>query len=370
MSDNPKVFISYAHKDIIYEDKVLEFANRLRTEGIDAMIDQYEESPSEGWPRWMEKQIIQSDYVLILCEETYNRKLYDNTGKGVVWEANLIYQLLYDSSADTKKFIAAFFEENDQQFIPLPLKPYTFYNLSDESQYQKLYWRFRGITNTKKPPLGELKPLPEKERKTLFFTSPIDLEKWNDAKWRGIAYLWGGDAPAIGIFFGNYPAGKAIFYEWKTNYKDLESADPFLKIDYVVPPFPENCWVNSTSERNYGKGYFLHIGSNIDASISRAANDGLTRSELILATVARFQWMDEMNGSKNRAQFLEMYRQAGKYYLVPVGLRAGASLATTENMEFDFDCAIPMRNLTITSGIHITDDNPCKAVLKKPEKFD
>lgn len=33
------------------------FANKLRSEGIDAILDQYEEAPSEGWPRWMENSI-------------------------------------------------------------------------------------------------------------------------------------------------------------------------------------------------------------------------------------------------------------------------------------------------------------------------
>ena len=232
MDHNPKVFISYAHKNQAYEDKVLELANRLRSEGIDAMIDQYEEAPSEGWPRWMEHQIMESEFVLVLCEETYNQKLYsEKKGKGVVWEANIVYQMLYDSAAETNKFIAAFFDENDQQYIPTPLKPYTYYNLSDEKQYERLYWRFRGVTNSKKPPLGELKPLPEKKRKTMFFSSPINLEKWNAAKWRGTVYLWGGDAPAVGLFFTNYSAGKEIFKEWKKNYKDMEFADTFLKVD-------------------------------------------------------------------------------------------------------------------------------------------
>ena len=73
MENNPKVFISYAHKNQAYEDKVLELANRLRSEGIDAMIDQYEEAPPEGWPRWMEHQIMESEFVLVLCEETYHQ---------------------------------------------------------------------------------------------------------------------------------------------------------------------------------------------------------------------------------------------------------------------------------------------------------
>ena len=69
MENNPKVFISYAHKNQAYEDKVLELANRLRSEGIDAMIDQYEEAPPEGWPRWMEHQIMESEFVLVYVKK-------------------------------------------------------------------------------------------------------------------------------------------------------------------------------------------------------------------------------------------------------------------------------------------------------------
>ncbi len=38
MSEHPKVFISYSHQNVEYENKILEFANRLRSEGIDANI--------------------------------------------------------------------------------------------------------------------------------------------------------------------------------------------------------------------------------------------------------------------------------------------------------------------------------------------
>ena len=91
MENNPKVFISYAHKNQAYEDKVLELANRLRSEGIDAMIDQYEEAPSEGWPRWMEHQITESEFVLVLCEETYNRKLYSDKKGQVVLDGKAVH---------------------------------------------------------------------------------------------------------------------------------------------------------------------------------------------------------------------------------------------------------------------------------------
>lgn len=77
MSENPKVFISYSHEqDKDYEQKLLRFANKLRSEGIDASIDLYEEAPEEGWPRWMENQIRWADYVLVVASKSYYDKCY------------------------------------------------------------------------------------------------------------------------------------------------------------------------------------------------------------------------------------------------------------------------------------------------------
>ena len=50
---------------------MLKLSNRLRNEGVDCNIDQYETSPPEGWPRWMTNQIETADFVLIVCTEKY-----------------------------------------------------------------------------------------------------------------------------------------------------------------------------------------------------------------------------------------------------------------------------------------------------------
>ena len=42
--ENPIVFISYSQDNVAFADKVLAFSNRLRSEGIDAVLDQYEGS--------------------------------------------------------------------------------------------------------------------------------------------------------------------------------------------------------------------------------------------------------------------------------------------------------------------------------------
>jgi SEFIR domain len=47
----PRVLISYSHDGPAHDDRVLALADRLRADGIDAMIDLYEPFPPEGWPR-------------------------------------------------------------------------------------------------------------------------------------------------------------------------------------------------------------------------------------------------------------------------------------------------------------------------------
>lgn len=113
--ENPVVFISYSQDNIAFADKVLAFSNRLRSEGIDAILDQYEEAPSEGWPRWAEKSINNADYVIVVASKGYYDKIYEKVdqgkGRGAKWEGNLIYQKLYMSDSVNRKFIPVVFDE-------------------------------------------------------------------------------------------------------------------------------------------------------------------------------------------------------------------------------------------------------------------
>ena len=61
----PKVFISYSHDSKGHKNRVFELSERLRSEGVDCHMDQYEMSPAEGWPKWMRNQIRWADFVLV-----------------------------------------------------------------------------------------------------------------------------------------------------------------------------------------------------------------------------------------------------------------------------------------------------------------
>lgn len=367
MREHPKVFISYSHQNKDYELLVFEFANKLRTEGIDATIDVYEEAPNEGWPLWMERQIESADYVLVANSKSFKEKITDiNSGKGVSWEARIIYQHIYDAGGDNTKFIPIFFEEDDEQYILTPLKAYTYYNVSIDEQYDKLYWRLRGVVSNKKPPLGELRPLPQKERKTMFFSSPIDIDKWDQAGWRGIVYFFHPEmVPVLGLLFENYEVGKDIFIEWRQEIAN-DFADSLLSVSFVTSPFPSDCWVYSDKSRNYGKGYFVHIGSNLKADFDRIESDtGLSGEEVLLTTVSRYQWMDETPESNNRVMFQRLSLDG--YIIVPIGVKDTTKTIGLDNVFFEPDkYSIRMKNVTFKRGIDLKENDFCSVVLKKP----
>lgn len=132
----PKVFISYSHDTLEYQERVLGLADRLRADGIDAEIDQYNVAPPEGWPLWCERQIAAADVVLMVCTETYHRRVSGDEergkGLGVVWEAQIIRQLLYNGGAVSNRFVPVLFSEVSPEQIPTPIKGWTRYVVDTE----------------------------------------------------------------------------------------------------------------------------------------------------------------------------------------------------------------------------------------------
>ena len=68
--ESPTVFISYSHDSPEHVELVLNFSDRLRYDGIDCILDQYETAPAKGWTRWMDKHIRDSDFVIMVCTHT------------------------------------------------------------------------------------------------------------------------------------------------------------------------------------------------------------------------------------------------------------------------------------------------------------
>jgi hypothetical protein len=180
-----RVFISYTHHSPEHEDRVWELSERLRSNGIDCRVDQQEDSPAEGWPRWSRTQIDDARFVLVVCSEAYLRRYEgkDETAKGLggKWEGYVITQELYKAQAKNTKFIPGVFSEDETQHIPLELDSATHYDLSTEDGYELLLRRLSGQPRRKASPVGSKVPsLPSQlalERKTQppksIFTVPL-----------------------------------------------------------------------------------------------------------------------------------------------------------------------------------------------------
>ncbi len=162
--DSPKVFISYSYDSPEHEQRVRMLADRLRREGIDCTIDQYDEAPTNGLLRWMARQVKASDFVLLVCTETYARRAEENEqpgkGHGVLWESNLIYNEFYAAGTVSPKFIPVLFHPRDSSHIPGPFTGVTYYCIENEAGYEKLYRRLTKQPRIVKPPVGEVYSLP------------------------------------------------------------------------------------------------------------------------------------------------------------------------------------------------------------------
>lgn len=386
MKEHPKVFISYCHIDEEFEAKMFEFANKLRRDGIDANIDLFEESPKEGWPRWMENQIRLSDFVLVVCNEKYAEKFYNTHSKGVTWEVQIIYQFLNDSSCENEKFIPVFWNDGDEKHILTPLKPYTYYKLSTEEGYKALWKRILGMKKYEKAELGDIDPnkyddsksapLPEKEQKVMFFTSPINLELWNEAKWKGMVYLlpnplypYGPSVPTLGFIFRNYNAAIKIFNDFQNTYKNI-SADEYMRLTFIIPPLPKECYVNSDPNYSYGKGYFVYLGPNYDEAAKRViAIDGMISGTLI-AGISRYIWVDELNGSTFRNMFRKLVESNPEFKIIPVGLRDEGKGFSQDNLIIGDAYSLTLHGVNFVNGIDIDMNDPCQVVLKPSTSFE
>ncbi len=177
----PTVFISYSHDSPEHADRVLALADQLIQDGIDCILDQYETSPPEGWPKWMDRHIRNSDFVIMICTETYYRRVMGEEepgkGLGVKWEGKLIYQHIYKADAENTRFIPVLFESGKVEHIPMPLQDATYYYVHTEQGYEDLYRRLTDQPRTVKPKLGKLRMLPPRERKQDFFAPRVSLAK-------------------------------------------------------------------------------------------------------------------------------------------------------------------------------------------------
>lgn len=85
----PKVFVSYSWDDKEHRKWVLEFATRLRDDGVDAKFDQWEIQSGDPQPEFMERSVRENDFALVVCTPNYKERSDSRTG-GVGYEGSIM----------------------------------------------------------------------------------------------------------------------------------------------------------------------------------------------------------------------------------------------------------------------------------------
>src|SRR5437762_8559446 len=85
----PTVFVSYAHEEPAHDQWVADLASDLRHNGVDTSLDEWDLVPGQDTTGFMESQIRDSDFVILICTPRYAEKSNIPRG-GVGYEKNII----------------------------------------------------------------------------------------------------------------------------------------------------------------------------------------------------------------------------------------------------------------------------------------
>lgn len=113
----PKVFVSYSREGLDHEGWVLELASSLRLNGVDSVLDQWDLKPGHDMTLFMESQIRDSNFVILVCTPTYAEKSNLSSG-GVGYEKNIISAEMLQSRDLKPKFIPVLREGDFNTALP------------------------------------------------------------------------------------------------------------------------------------------------------------------------------------------------------------------------------------------------------------
>ena len=100
----PRVFLSYSHEEPGHDQWVMDLGKLLRENGVDAYLDKWDLIPGQATTYFMESQIRDSDFVILICTPLYAEKSNIPSG-GVGYEKNIISAEMLQANDLRPKFI-------------------------------------------------------------------------------------------------------------------------------------------------------------------------------------------------------------------------------------------------------------------------
>lgn len=170
----PKIFISYSHDSQEHKRWVLDLATRLRSNGVDALLDLWDLGSGGDLPLFMEQAIAGSSRVLMVCTERYVEKANSGTG-GVGYEKMIVTADLLIRIGSNK--VVPIVRQTGAPMLPtfLGSKLYIDFSTADqfETGFDQLLRDLLGAPLFQKPPLGDAPTLLPASPPTATMPDPV-----------------------------------------------------------------------------------------------------------------------------------------------------------------------------------------------------
>jgi SEFIR domain len=157
------VFMSYSHDSVPHAERVLRLARRLAVDGCNCIVDQDEPHPAEGWPAWMDFQLDEADFVVVVCGRGYYEKVKAGrspaSGLGVKFECLMLLNDLYDAGMWNERIVPVYFGALRSDQILRPLRGYTRYRIDRNEGYEGLLRQLTGQPRHRRPVPGPRRKL-------------------------------------------------------------------------------------------------------------------------------------------------------------------------------------------------------------------
>jgi len=103
----PRVFISYSWDSSQHNQRVLDLANFLRGNWIDAQLDQYQASVGGDWTSWMEEQVAGADFIVMIVSPRYVERARNPSSSGVRHEWRTIQRRIGAKGSSNQGILVA-----------------------------------------------------------------------------------------------------------------------------------------------------------------------------------------------------------------------------------------------------------------------
>lgn len=125
----PAVLVVYEHGSPAHAQRVRSLVERLRTDGVDVIVDQHVDDPLEGWSHWMRQQLLEHEVVLLVVTPAHRAQLESG------------HDADQPKLGDCYNLLLVFFEGRTELDVPWG-RPQNRFRLPES--YEQLYRRLAG----------------------------------------------------------------------------------------------------------------------------------------------------------------------------------------------------------------------------------